>query len=45
MARQGGNLAGQRIFLVLLAVAVLTTGCSNPVEDMHERIFSWAMHV
>ena len=40
MARQGGNLAGQRIFLVLLAVAVLTTGCSNPVEDMHERIFS-----
>jgi len=40
MARQGGNLSGQGILLVLLTAAVLTTGCSNPVEDMHERIFS-----
>jgi hypothetical protein len=40
MARQGGNLAGLRIGLVLLTAAVLTTGCSNPTKQMRERIFS-----
>jgi hypothetical protein len=40
MARQGGNLSGLRILLVLLTAAVLTTGCANPVEKMRERIFA-----
>ncbi len=39
MARQGGKLAGLRIWLALMAAAALTTGCSNPVEEMNERIF------
>jgi len=39
MARQGDKVAGLRIWLVLLAAAVLTTGCANPVERMRERVF------
>ena len=40
MARQGGNVAGLRILLVLLTTGVLTTGCANPVEEMRERVFA-----
>lgn len=39
MARQGVNLSGLGIFLVILSAAVLITGCSNPAKEMRDRVF------